>query len=393
MLTRSGWAVLIASGALVVAGRLFGIFELFLAGAGGAALVLAAALVVRTTKLRLEVARALQPPRVHAGSPARVELRVRNRGTRRTPLLALRDPVGRERSARVVLAPLGVDAAVRAAYRLPTAERGILRVGPLEVEVSDPFGLASIRTGGAPVAELTVWPAVDEIVPLPHTQGDDPHGGVDYPNPMAAHGDDFYALRPYVTGDDLRRVHWRSTARRDQLMVRQDEMPWQGRATVLLDTRRVAHSNASFERAVSAAASILVATARHRFLLRLVTTAGHDTGFAAGSSHIEEMLEHLAAVRLVEAGRLPTLVANLRRPGNGGALAAIVGGRVGTELDSLGHLRSSYGHLVTVAFTDGRADRAAIGLPPGVVLVDETVEFPRVWDAALRSGRRRLVRS
>lgn len=385
--------MLLVSAALLVGGRLFGIFELFLAGAAGATLVLAAALVVRTTKLRLEVARGLQPPRVHAGSPARVELRVRNRGSRRTPLLSLRDPVGRERSARVVLAPLGVDEAVRAAYRLPTDERGILRVGPLEVEVSDPFGLAALRTAGAPLAELTVWPAVDDISPLPHTQGDDPHGGVDYPNPMAAHGDDFYALRPYVAGDDLRRVHWRSTARRDQLMVRQDEMPWQGRATVLLDTRRVAHSNASFERAVSAAASILVATARHRFLLRLVTTAGHDTGFAAGTSHIEGMLEHLAAVRLVEAGRLPTLVATLRRPGNGGALAAVVGGRAGTELDTLGHLRSSYGHLVTVAFADGRADRTTLGLPPGIVLVDDTVEFPKVWDAAQRSGRRRLVRS
>src|SRR3954470_2583281 len=105
MLTRSGWAVLLAAGSLVVAGRLFGIFELFLAGAGAAALVAVAAFTVRGTKLRLDVARELHPQRVHAGTPSRVELRGRNRGSRRTPLLALRDPVGRERSARVVLAP------------------------------------------------------------------------------------------------------------------------------------------------------------------------------------------------------------------------------------------------------------------------------------------------
>jgi uncharacterized protein (DUF58 family) len=313
---------------------------------------------------------------------------VRNRGSRRTPLLALKDPVGRQRSARVVLAPLGVDEAVRASYRLPTEERGILRVGPLEVEVSDPFGLVALRTAGAPQAELTVWPAVDEVAPLPHTQGDDPHGGADHPSPLAANGDDFYALRPYVVGDDLRRVHWRSTARRDQLMVRQDEMPWQGRATVLLDTRRVAHSARSFERAVSAAASVVVATARHHFLLRLVTTAGHDSGFAAGSSHVEGILEHLAAVRLVEAGRLPSLVAGLRRPGNGGALAALVGGRTGTELETLGALRSSYGKLVTVAFTDGRADRDRLGGAPELVVCDESTPFPTAWDLALRAGTR-----
>jgi len=45
-------------------------------------------------------------------------------------------------------------------------------------------------------------------------------------------GDDFYALRPYVVGDDMRKVHWPSTARRDELMVRQDELPWQGRVTI-----------------------------------------------------------------------------------------------------------------------------------------------------------------
>ena len=392
MLTRSGWAVAISSGGLVLAGRLFGIFELFLAGAGGAALLLGATVAVRNAKLRLEVSRELHPGRVHAGSPSRVELRVRNRGNRRTPLLALKDPVGKSRSARVVLAPLGVAEAVRASYRLPTEERGILRVGPLEVEVSDPFGLVALRTDGAPQTELTVWPAVDEVSPVPHTQGDDPHGGADHPSPLAANGDDFYALRPYVVGDDLRRVHWRSTARRDQLMVRQDEMPWQGRATVLLDTRRVAHSGATFERAVSAAASIIVATARHHFLLRLVTTAGHDTGFAAGSSHVEGILEHLAAVRVVEAGRLPTLVAALHRPGNGGALAALVGGRTGTELDSLGVLRTSFGRMVTLAFADGHADRARLGTIPELVVVDDRTSFPEAWDLALRS-RSRLVRS
>jgi uncharacterized protein (DUF58 family) len=60
-----------------------------------------------------------------------------------SPVLMLRDPVGRGRTARVVLAPLGRDESVRAAYRLPTERRGLLTVGPMAIEVTDPFGLAS----------------------------------------------------------------------------------------------------------------------------------------------------------------------------------------------------------------------------------------------------------
>src|SRR5438270_830794 len=73
-------------------------------------------------------------------------------------------------------------------------------------------------------------------------------------------GDEFYALRAYEVGDDLRRVHWPSTARRDDLMIRQHEMPWQGRATVLLDVRQGAHTEQSLEQAVSATASLLTAS-------------------------------------------------------------------------------------------------------------------------------------
>ncbi len=71
------------------------------------------------------------------------------------------------------------------------------------------------------------------------TTGNDPLAGAEHPNALGRGGEDFYALRHYVVGDDLRRVHWPSTARHDELMVRQDELPWQGRATVLVDVRAV----------------------------------------------------------------------------------------------------------------------------------------------------------
>jgi uncharacterized protein (DUF58 family) len=386
MLTRSGWTVALVAGGLVAVGRLLGIFELFLLGVAGAVLVASALIVVRRTPLRLDVSRTLHPPRVHAGTPSRVELSVRNRSARRTPLLTVRDPVGRGRSATVALAPLGQSQTMRAAYRLPTERRGILRVGPLAVEVADPFGLAALSTKGAPVTELTVWPAVVDVDPLPHTVSDDPHGGSDQASALAAGGEDFYALRPYTPGDDLRRVHWRSTARWDELLVRQEERPWQGRATVLLDCRRGNHSAASFERAVSAAASVIVACWRRHFLIRLVDTTGYDSGAAAGTAHVESLLERLATVDAFEGGRLGATVAALRRPGNGGAIAVLLGEPAPGDIDRLARLRPPFGALAVVGFPPAR--RGGPAPVDAVPVVHDDEGFPEAWRRALRRTRR-----
>ena len=129
--------------------------------------------------------------------------------------------------------------------------------------------------------------------------------------PSAAAGEDFYALRPYVVGDDLRRVHWPSTARHDELMVRQDELPWQGRATVLLDVRRGARTPRVLELAVSAAASIVTACWRRRDLARLLATDGTDSGFAAGHPHVEAIMEYLAMVSLSGTASMRSVIESL----------------------------------------------------------------------------------
>jgi uncharacterized protein (DUF58 family) len=378
VLTVQGWIVALVAVALVAAGRLFGIVELYLLGAGAAGLVIGGAVTVWRTRLRLDIERSLHPPRVHAGSPSRVQLTITNRGKRRSPLLTLLDPVGDGRSASVVVAPLRPGESVHASYRLPTEQRGIVPVGPLAVRVTDPFGLAALASPAAPLVELTIWPAIDEVAPLPHTTGDDPHGGSDHPNALASAGDDFFALRPYVVGDDLRHVHWKSTARRDELIVRDDEMPWQGRATIVLDTRSAAHSARSFERAVSAAASLVVASSRRRFLVRLLTTSGRDSGLGAGQAHLDLLLELLATVQLEQHGSLDAAARALRRtPSGAGAVAMLVGG---VDATTAHHLRRGIGHCTVVAFRDG-----ASGSPSALVVDDERA-FTDVWARAL--GRR-----
>jgi uncharacterized protein (DUF58 family) len=381
---------------MIAGGRLFGVLELFVIGAAAGALAIASLTIVLLSRLRLAVARAVSPPRVYAGSPSRVELSIRNDGTRATPVLRLFDPVTGTRGADLLLSPLEPDVINRAAYRLPTDRRGVIEIGPLEVVVTDPFGLASSSTIAAPMTELTVYPHVDDIAPVPHTTGDDPYAGADHPSALGRTGDDFYALRPYVVGDDLRRVHWRSTARRDELMVRQDELPWQGRVTVLLDVRRNAHTPASFELAVSAAASVVTASWKRRDLVRLMTTDNTDFGYGAGTAHAEAIMEFLATVAATPSGTLRGVLDALGQAGNGGAVVPIVAGIGDAELASLGRLRSRFAAVTVVHFERSSYDTAvgattggaiAVG-GTGVIRVTGDRPFDEAWNSAFYRGAR-----
>ena len=392
MLTRQGWLVSVGAFALLVAGRVFGLPELFALGVIAAALVVGSALLVGTARLELEVGRSIHPARVHVGTPSRVDLTIRNLRATTTPVLRLRDPVSGTRGADLLVPPLGRAERTIAAYRLPTDRRGLVQIGPLDVVVGDPFGLVSVATVAAPKVALTVYPHVDQIDPLPYTTGHDPLAGARQPNSLGRTGEDFYALRPYVVGDDLRRIHWPSSARHDDLLVRQNELPWQGRTTVLLDVRKAAHAGDSLEVAVSAAASIVSATARRNDLVRLVTTAGTDSDFAPGSDHIEAIMEHLAIVPAAPTGSLRRSVEMLARRSTGGALVVIVAEVPIEDLRATMHLRSRYGSLTIVHIDRSTWDPGAeIGRVPAVPVLRVTRESPfaATWDQHVRTSTRR----
>jgi uncharacterized protein (DUF58 family) len=333
----------------------------------------------------------LTPARVHAGDAARVEVTATNLGHRRTPVLSLRDPVAGTRGARLHLVPLRHGERARAAYRLPTEHRGVVAVGPLTVEVADPFGLCRQRRAGAPLLDLTVFPHVDVIAPPPGGGDRDPLGEVVHHRSLGRQGDEFYALREYVVGDDLRRVHWPSTARHDALMVRQDEMPWQDRTTVVLDVRRASHSEASLERAVSAAASIVTTAYRSQHHLRLLGTDGVDSGIGNSLGHVEAIMEYLATVDVSGHGTMRGVLEGLRRSPQSGALVVILGRATRNELDALAALRRTFGATVMVV-TEGR-DAPGVGRTR-LLLVDARADdqFAGAWTsmvgapAPLRAG-------
>jgi uncharacterized protein (DUF58 family) len=400
VITARGWTLLIGSAVLWVTGRLLGAVDLLVLGTGGAALVGLATLLARLQSPRLELRRELHPPRVYAGTESRVELIVRNAGSRRTPVFGLRDPFdGGRRQARFLVSPLAAGESARAAYRLPTERRGVFMLGPLEASVTDPFGLAARTVRVAPASELTVYPHIDSVAPLPHTRGDDPLAGADHPTGVALSGEDFYALRAYEVGDDLRRVHWPSTARLDELMIRQNEMPWQARVTVLLDVRRRAHNAESLELAVSAAASIVAACWQRGSLVRLVTTDGVDSGFGARHAHIEAIMETLASVGLARDDRLAGVLGSLTKPGNAGGLVALFTAEAAKgEAEKVARLQWRFASLTVVLFERSAYDLStaphgrhrtvpAVG---SVVRVDGNHAFPAAWNQAF-GGRSVMV--
>lgn len=392
MLTRQGWLVGLGAVGLLLVGRVLGLVELFALGVVAAALLVGAVVLVSTARLELEVGRTVHPARVHVGTSSRVDLTIRNQRASGTPVLRLRDPVSGTRGADLLVPPLDRGERTVAAYRLPTDRRGLVQIGPLQVVLGDPFGLTSLATVAAPIVALTVYPHVDQIAPLPYTTGHDPLAGARQPNSLGRTGEDFYALRPYVVGDDLRRIHWPTSARHDELLVRQNELPWQGRTTVLLDVRKAAHSSDSLEVAVSAAASILAATARRSDLIRLVTTAGTDSDFAPGSDHLEAIMEHLAVVPVAPTGSLRRSIEMLRRRSNGGALVVIVAEVPDDDLRAAVRLKGCYGSLTIVHIDRSSWDPTApVGPDPEVPTLRVTRDSPfaPAWNSHVRSSTRR----
>ncbi|MBS1847707.1 MAG: DUF58 domain-containing protein, partial [Actinobacteria bacterium] len=140
---------------------------------------------------------------------------------------------------------------------------------------------------------ITVLPKIDSLIASTLEIDADTRASVPTP---AISGSEFASLREYVDGDDLRKVHWRATSRREELIVRRDERPRRSGCTVVLDTRATVQDPVTFERSVSAAAGILTAAIEAGQSARLCSTTGFDSGEGSGSRHLDAMLGVLAMI-------------------------------------------------------------------------------------------------
>jgi hypothetical protein len=157
--------------------------------------------------------------------------------------------------------------------------------------VADSFGLVEISRSFSTISTLVVTPRIFEL-PRATAQSSwlgEGDGGM---RTISAIGEDDAAPRQYQDGDGLHRVHWKSTARYGELMVRREEHQWRNSASVFLDTRRAAHAGtgpaSTFEFAVSAAASIGAHLSGEGFRARLITEAGEIAPRGAKPLHAFE---------------------------------------------------------------------------------------------------------
>jgi uncharacterized protein (DUF58 family) len=344
-LTTRGKLFLAAAAGATLAALILGEKDLLRVSILLAALPLLAAAYVGRARYKLSCSRTLEPHRAQVGASARVVLRLHNLSRLPTSTMLLEDrlPYALGSRPRLVLERLGAHQASSVAYSVRADVRGRYEVGPLVVRLTDPFGLCELTRSFATIDRLTVIP---QIVPLPGVRlaGEYAGAGESRARSVAVHGEDDAATREYRHGDDLRRVHWRSTARVGELMVRREEQPWESRATVVLDTRAVAHRGegptASFEWAVSAAASVAVHLRQDGYKLRLVTDAGVDVDATeVGGEGV--LLDHLAEVKLSQRGDIATLVDRVRHRSDGGLVIGIFGLLSPAEADLLAGLRTS----------------------------------------------------
>ena len=329
-MTRRGAAVLGLGLMLAAAGVVLGVHDLTRVGALLVALPFIARVLVGR-RLDLDVERTVVPAMVTPGSSATVDLRLRNTGTATSPQLVAEERVGlalgdRPRMLVARVAP-GEQRTIR--YRARAHVRGRHPVGPLSVRAGDAFGLATREVTLPGQSSVIVLPRTVPLAGLPpmHPASD---GDEESPRRLTLHGSSDVGVREFRDGDDLRRIHWPSTARTGSMMVRQDEQPGRQRALVLLDNQTSSHSGSgesgSFEWAVSATASVvahLVASGRQTYL----ATADLSTEPVTPLPSVEEALAALAVLEQTDdngsAGLLDAAT-ELAEHG-GGTIVAVLG--------------------------------------------------------------------
>jgi uncharacterized protein (DUF58 family) len=254
-----------------------------------------------------------------------VTARVENVSRLRTGVLLAEDitPYALGNRPRFVLDEIEPGGHRELNYQIQSDSRGKFTIGPLRVRVADSFGLVEISRSFSTSSTLVVTP---RIHPLPRAtaqsswlgEGD---GGM---RTISAIGEDDAAPRQYQDGDGLHRVHWKSTARYGELMVRREEHQWRNSASVFLDTRRAAHAGtgpaSTFEFAVSAAASIGAHLSGEGFRGRLITEAGE---IAPRGTFQDTLLDMLAVITPSHATGFRNGTAELARAG--GQLIAVIG--------------------------------------------------------------------
>ncbi|GAB3856475.1 DUF58 domain-containing protein [Dactylosporangium cerinum] len=366
---------------LLVLGLTVGYRELAaVAGAGLVAVLLAACWV--TLPLRLTVDRRIEPQQVGRDDPCRAVVDLRT-ASRRTRTVVIADRISGPAGVRAATVPpirVRGGTPARAGYDLPTDRRGLLMVGPVRVSRRDLFGLCEGDRAIGGTARLLVRPKWHPLRGVPAGLSPSLDGVAD----AALHGSiTFHALREYQIGDDLRQVHWRTSARIGTLMVREHIDTALPRLLLLVDDRAESYTGDpdAVEETIEVAASILVAAGQAGLPMALRLASGArspaDTDAVGGAG---AGLDLLAQVQPVAGVDLSTTTHRLRLENAGDTLVFVTG--PDADLRPVLAARSGYAQVVVVIL--GAVTAAAPPAEVTMILATTAAEFVHNWNGTLR---------
>jgi Protein of unknown function DUF58 len=288
VLTRRGISTIVVAVGLTAVGWLLVIRELMIIGITvGLVGLVALASVWLPVGNSMQFTRSFLTRGVHSGDTLRVDLEAQGRWT---PTLSIQERLPTGRSITASLAGKGRTLS----FETPPLHRGLNLIGPTVARRTDFFGLVQRTSSKVNASPLIVWPArtslnssaVRKLLIDPTSE---PRIGAMKPGkPVAAFEGD---LRAYVPGDEPRRIHWPSTARTGNLVVRTDaSIVSDNRSVLTIDLDTAHHSAESFELLLSVATSLVIA------LLPV----------SLGSLHREDQFDDDVIVEVLESEQSPT---------------------------------------------------------------------------------------
>lgn len=341
--------------------------------------VIALANVVRPSALAIE--RAIQPPRVPKGSPAIAVLHFANRGRRTIGVTIANQPFG-DGVVRTVIPRMRRGERGMRTYRLPTRRRGIFEVGPVEVTRRDAFELFRLSRKHGQPDRIWVYPRILPFRALPTGQIRHLEGPSSDTSPQGTIT--FHRLRDYVVGDDLRLVHWRSSARTGKLVVKHNVDTSQPYTVVLFDQRPDRYTEAAFEEAVDVAASVIVSAGGNKAPVELRLSEGTVVG-GPRIRDVTAHVDHLTGVEPNPDGSLQAALLRLRRSRGGTALIVVTGVLDTADMPYVTALRRRYDRIVVVSLDPDRPQHATYRGVRVIVAADAD-EACEAWNLHLHPG-------
>ncbi|HHM13063.1 MAG TPA: DUF58 domain-containing protein [Planctomycetaceae bacterium] len=180
--------------------------------------------------------------RVHVGEPLRASWLLHNGDAKLAAWSVVLDEGVRQegqtayRRARVVTPCLAPKRSVRVGYKLTFPRRGTYELGPVRISTSFPLGLVRSSAWLRYRRSVTVWPALGKLRPAWHALLRQSQLGQRTAQPRKGRLEgDYYGLREWRPGDSRRWIHWRTTARLDELTVKQFEQRRDEALTLVID--------------------------------------------------------------------------------------------------------------------------------------------------------------